>query len=151
MGSQSPRQCQCHCRRPLCQLLLPTHTIVPTASPIGLWDGLWARKSGAAGCMERAAQDRAPVALLPAPLLPPTIATQASPTGWPDGVRQRRIGAAGMLARAAHQQLEVVLESLVRLSERCTRGALAPAPSSGDTLNNVHPLAAQFALRRADI
>merc|ERR1712154_56124 len=114
-------------------------------------DGLWARRNGAAVFMESAAQDRAPVALLPAPLLPPTIATQASPIGWPDGVRQRRIGAAGMLARAAHQQLEVVLESPVRLSERCTRGALAHAPSSGDTLNNMHLLAAQFALRRADI
>jgi len=56
-----------------------------------------------------------------------------------------------MLARAAHQQLEVALESPVRLSERCTRGALALAPSSGDTLNNMHLLAAQFALRRADI
>merc|ERR1711920_1065966 len=47
-------------------------------------------------------------------------------------------------------QLEVVLESLVRLSEWCTRVALAPAPSSGDTLN-MHPLTAKFALRRADI
>merc|ERR1711920_509066 len=118
-----------------------THTIVLTVSPTGWWVGLWARKSGAAGCMERAAQDRAPVALLPPPpLLLPTTATQASPIGWPDGVRQRRIGAARMLARAALRQLEVVLESPVRLSERCVRGALALAPSSGDTLD-LHLLA----------
>ena len=52
-----------------------------------------------------------------------------------------------MLARVAHQQLEVVLESPVRLSEQCTRGALALAPSSGDTLNMLL-LAAKFALRR---
>merc|ERR1719410_3277377 len=92
-------------------------------SPIGLWDGRWARRSGAAGCTERAAQGRVLVALLPPPsLLLPTIATQASPTGWLGGVHQRRIGAARMLARAAQQQLEVVLESPVSLSERCTRG-----------------------------
>merc|ERR1711933_650122 len=64
---------------------------------------------------------------LSAPPALPTIATQALPTGWRDGVRQRRIGAAGMLARAAHPQLEAVLERPVRLSEWCTRGALASA------------------------
>merc|ERR1711920_667593 len=93
------------------------------ASRIGWSVGLWARKSGAAGCMERAAQDRELVALPPSPLLLPTIATQASPIGWPDGVRQRRIGAAGMLARVALQQREVVLESPMQAREQCSRGA----------------------------
>merc|ERR1712045_914630 len=97
-------------------------TIAPTASPIGWWDGLWARKSGAAGCMGRAAQGGEPVARLSHPSLPLTIATQALPTGWQDGVRQRRIGAARMLARAALQQLEAVLEGPFRLHEGSTRG-----------------------------
>merc|ERR1712024_406246 len=96
-------------------------------------DGLWARKSGAAGCMERAAlASRLPDALLSAPPALPTTATQALPIGWRDGVRRRRIGAARTLARAARQQLVAVLERPARLGERYCREALAPAPSSGD-------------------
>merc|ERR1712071_625418 len=91
-------------------------------------DGPWARRSGAAGCTERAALGRPPpVALLPELPPLPTTAMPASPTGWRDGAHQRRIGAATTPARVAHQQLEVALESPVRLGERCTRGALALA------------------------
>jgi len=111
------------------------------------------RRSGAAGCMERAAQGRAPVALQASLLLPlPTTAMLALPIGWRDGVRQRRIGAAGMLARVARQLLEVVLESAVRLDGWAVhaRGAGACAPSSGDTLN-MQLLAPQFVLGGADM
>merc|ERR1719251_286435 len=114
---------------------LPTHTIALTASPIGWWDGLWARKNGAAGCMERAAPASSGVLDALLSVLPalPTIATQALPIGWRDGARQRRSGAAGMLARVAHQQLAAVLESPVRLVsgvvERCWRPRHLPARS----------------------
>merc|ERR1712045_555554 len=84
-------------------------TIAPMASRTGRLVGVWARRSGAAGCMERAAQVREPDAPLWHPSLLRTTATQALPIGWQDGVRQRRIGAARMLARDARQQLEVAL------------------------------------------
>merc|ERR1712045_62243 len=142
--SQSAQfRCQCRCRRRLrrlCQPLLPTHTIALMVSPIGSWGGPWARRSGAAECTGRVAQDRQPVALL-SPPAPPMIAMPVSLIGWRGGVRQRRIGAARTLARAAHQQLEVVLESLTRLDEQWIRGTLALAPSSGDALGVLPPMA----------
>merc|ERR1712183_1041440 len=113
--------------------------------PIGWRDGRWARKRGVAGCTVRAAQGRAPVALLPPPsLLLPTIATQASPTGWRVGVHLRRIGVARMLARAADQQLEVVLERPVRGS---VSGALEGAGAGAIFRRySLHLIAVEFAL-----
>jgi len=103
--SRSLRQCRCRCQ---CQCRchqhgLSTLTIVLTASPTGRRDGLWARRSGAAGCMERAAQGRDPVAHQSHQHQLLTIAMRALPIGWRDGVHQRRIGVARMPARAAHQ------------------------------------------------
>jgi len=80
--------------------------------------------------MERVAQGRESVALLPLFLLP-MIAMLVLPIGWRAGVRPRKTGAARMLARAARQRLEVVLESPVRHDEHrwpsCHLPAMLPA------------------------
>merc|ERR1712045_583891 len=118
-------RCRCQCHQHLsCLPVLQTHTTAPMASPIGWSDGLLARKSGAAGCMERDAQGRGPVALLTESPDHPKIAMPASPIGWQDGVLRRRTGAARMLERAAHRQLEAVLKSWTGQTEEVrTRGA----------------------------
>merc|ERR1712154_159492 len=93
-------------------------------------DGAPLKRSGAAECMARAAQDKETDAPPSVPPALPMIATQALPIGWPDGAPQKRIGVAGTLARAAHQQQEVVHERHFADGWVVAR-TLALVPSSG--------------------
>lgn len=104
-------------------------TIARTATRIGRQAGLWARRSGVAGCMGRVAQAAA-AAASQGPLLLNTIAMQASRIGLQGGLRPRRLGAAPTRARVAPPTTMVVRER-GPLYFGCMVWMLASTPSSG--------------------
>lgn len=109
--SPSCRPCR-HGHSQSCQSDPRIPTTVRTASRIGRQAGLRERRSGAAGCMGRAAAAAA------ARLLLRTTALQASQTGLQGGLRPRRISAAALWARVAPPQPEAVRER-APLYSRC--------------------------------
>lgn len=111
-----------------CQDAPQIPTTARTASRIGRQAGLWARRSGVAGCMGRVAQTAA--AARQGPALLHTIAMQASQIGLQGGLGPRRIGAAQTRARVASPTTMVVRER-GPLYFGCMVWMLASTPSSG--------------------